>query len=50
MLAENWPQWRGPALNGISNEKDLPVHWSHTENVAWKLSMQQDRSDADHLG
>ena len=23
--AENWPQWRGPSLNGISNEKNLPV-------------------------
>ena len=28
MPAENWPQWRGPALNGISNEKNLPVRWS----------------------
>ena len=35
--AENWPQWRGPNQNGISGEKDLPVHWSTTENVAWKL-------------
>jgi len=38
-FAENWPQWRGPTLNGISTEKDLPVHWSTTENVAWKLAM-----------
>ena len=38
-FAENWPQWRGPNLNGISNEKNLPVHWSPTENVAWKLAM-----------
>jgi len=37
--AENWPQWRGPSLNGISNEKDLPVRWSTTENVVWKLAM-----------
>ena len=37
--AENWPQWRGPTLNGISGEKDLPVHWNTTENVAWKLAM-----------
>jgi outer membrane protein assembly factor BamB len=37
--AENWPQWRGPALNGISPEKNLPVRWSKTENVAWKLPM-----------
>lgn len=38
-LAENWPQWRGPSLNGISNEKDLPVHWSPTDNIAWKLAI-----------
>ena len=37
--AENWPQWRGPNLNGISGEKDLPLHWSPTENVVWKLAM-----------
>lgn len=37
--AENWPQWRGPGLNGVSGEKDLPVQWSTTENVAWKLAM-----------
>ncbi len=38
-FAENWPQWRGPALNGVSNEKDLPVRWSRDENIAWKLAL-----------
>jgi outer membrane protein assembly factor BamB len=38
-FAENWPQWRGPNLNGISGEKNLPLHWSSSENVAWKLDM-----------
>ncbi len=37
--AENWPQWRGPSLNGVSNEKNLPVKWTDEENVAWKLEM-----------
>jgi outer membrane protein assembly factor BamB len=37
--AEHWPQWRGPQLNGISGEKNLPVKWSTTENVTWKLAM-----------
>lgn len=37
--AENWPQWRGPSLNGISGERNLPVRWTTTENVAWKLAM-----------
>ena len=38
-LAENWPQWRGPSLNGVSTETNLPLHWSTTENIAWKLEM-----------
>ncbi|HVQ37009.1 MAG TPA: PQQ-binding-like beta-propeller repeat protein [Pyrinomonadaceae bacterium] len=37
--AENWPQWRGPALNGVSSEKNLPVKWTAEENVAWKTAM-----------
>jgi len=37
--AENWPQWRGPELNGVSPAKRLPTKWSTTENVAWKLAM-----------
>ena len=37
--AENWPQWRGPSLNGLSTEKNLPVRWSATDNVAWKVPL-----------
>jgi outer membrane protein assembly factor BamB len=37
--AENWPQWRGPLLNGQSGEKNLPVRWSAKENIAWKLPL-----------
>ncbi len=37
--ADNWPQWRGPSLNGISTETNLPVRWTTTENIAWKLAM-----------
>lgn len=37
--ADNWPQWRGPQLNGASSEKGLPLKWSPTENIAWKLPM-----------
>ena len=39
LSAEPWPQWRGPLLNGISVEKNLPVRWSKTENIAWRLSL-----------
>ena len=36
---DNWPQWRGPNLNGVSAEKNLPVKWTTEENIAWKLAM-----------
>jgi outer membrane protein assembly factor BamB len=41
--AGNWPQWRGPFLNGTSDERNLPLKWSAEENVAWKLALP-DRS------
>ena len=37
--ADNWPQWRGPAYDGVSQETNLPARWSDTENVAWKLAL-----------
>ena len=39
--AENGPQWRGPSLNGVSTEKNLPVEWSTEENVTWKLELPE---------
>lgn len=36
LSAENWPGWRGPTGDGVSNEKGLPTRWSPTENIAWK--------------
>ena len=35
--AENWPQWRGSRGDGTSFEQNLPVQWSSTENIAWKV-------------
>jgi hypothetical protein len=35
--ADNWPQWRGPELNGVSKEVGLVRTWSPTENIAWNL-------------
>jgi outer membrane protein assembly factor BamB len=35
--ADEWPMWRGPKLNGHSDEKNLPTRWSPTENIAWKV-------------
>lgn len=36
---ENWPGWRGPRGDGSSQEPNVPVHWSDTENIAWKVSL-----------
>ena len=38
-IAGNWPHWRGPFLNGSSNEKNLPESWSTTENVTWVVDL-----------
>src|SRR5712692_10045522 len=37
--AENWPCWRGPRLDGTSQEQGVPVHWSATSNVVWKTAL-----------
>ncbi|HEV2837066.1 MAG TPA: PQQ-binding-like beta-propeller repeat protein [Pyrinomonadaceae bacterium] len=37
MIANDWAEWRGPARDGISTEKNLPEKWSPTgDNLAWK--------------
>jgi outer membrane protein assembly factor BamB len=36
-ILSDWAEWRGPARDGISTEKNLPVKWSPTgENLAWR--------------
>ena len=37
--AGNWPQWRGPMANGLSEETGLPTKWTTTENITWKLPL-----------
>jgi outer membrane protein assembly factor BamB len=39
LLAENWPQFRGPTGQGVSSEKNIPSQWSSIENIAWKTSI-----------
>jgi outer membrane protein assembly factor BamB len=31
-----WPQWRGPAHDGVAPAANLPVRWGKDENVVWK--------------
>ena len=35
-FVDNWPQWRGPRGQGVSEEKNLPLEWSPTKNIKWK--------------
>ena len=36
--APDWPDWRGPARNGMSTEAGLPSKWSVSgENLAWQV-------------
>jgi outer membrane protein assembly factor BamB len=37
--ADNWPAWRGPTGQGHCAETNLPLKWSTTENVKWKVAM-----------
>mgnify|MGYP001592502480 CR=1 FL=1 len=39
LRADNWPGWRGPTNQGISNEKSLPLEWSKDKNIRWKVSV-----------
>lgn len=34
---DNWPEFRGPKGDGQSDSKDLPIHWSETQNIKWKV-------------
>ena len=39
LRAEDWPQFRGPTGQGISEAKNLPTKWSASENVIWKKEL-----------
>jgi outer membrane protein assembly factor BamB len=37
IAADDWPDWRGPARDGVSKETGLPDRWSPAgDNLAWK--------------
>lgn len=38
-FAGDWPEFRGPGQQGHSDETNLPLTWSETENVAWKTEI-----------
>ncbi|MFA5190641.1 MAG: PQQ-binding-like beta-propeller repeat protein [Verrucomicrobiia bacterium] len=43
VFASEWPCWRGPQLDGVSDETNIPTRWSSgtngTQNIAWKVAI-----------
>ncbi len=37
--AENWTAWRGPRGNGTSTETRLPLVWSDSRGIAWRVEL-----------
>ena len=37
--AEDWPRWRGPDGNAVSQQTNLPIHWSPTQNIRWSTEI-----------
>ncbi|MCH2201541.1 MAG: PQQ-binding-like beta-propeller repeat protein [Fuerstiella sp.] len=37
--AANWPAWRGRRGDGIASEQSLPVRWSSTQNISWRVPL-----------
>jgi len=38
-FASNWPNWRGPNGDGTSLEADVPINWSESENIRWRVDL-----------
>ena len=39
MTADSWPEFRGPGAQGISTATNVPVNWSATNNIEWKVAV-----------
>jgi outer membrane protein assembly factor BamB len=39
--AGNWPQWRGPCGNSVSDETNLPVKWNQQSGIVWTCALPQ---------
>jgi outer membrane protein assembly factor BamB len=39
VLGDNWPHWRGPRLDGVSHEKNVPAEFGPNKNVAWRTPL-----------
>lgn len=41
LCAANWPMWRGSNGDGTCSESGLPLTWSATEQVLWKVPLPE---------
>ncbi|VTS05861.1 PQQ-binding-like beta-propeller repeat protein [Tuwongella immobilis] len=41
LIAADWPQWRGPNLDGVAQDGTYPTEWDGTKgtNIAWKMPL-----------
>jgi outer membrane protein assembly factor BamB len=39
VIAEDWPEFRGPTGQGLSSATSLPVEWDVQSNVRWKTAI-----------
>jgi outer membrane protein assembly factor BamB len=39
IVANDWPEFRGPTRDGISTATNVPTQWNTTENVAWQTEI-----------
>ncbi len=35
----DWPQFRGPGAQGMSNARNIPLNWSSSSNIVWKADL-----------
>jgi outer membrane protein assembly factor BamB len=38
---QNWPQWRGPNMNGATDDAGAPTSWSTNSNVLWRVALPE---------
>ena len=38
--AADWPAWRGSTGQGFSEDTAIPLTWSESENVKWKVPLE----------
>jgi hypothetical protein len=36
---ENWPTWRGPNADGVSQKGNPPITLSESKNIKWKVKL-----------